>query len=457
MTRASYFARIVLFVLILSGWSSLSSAQPLDYGKAMDDIMESYISDYPEPTIKAFDKLFAGTNVDELPATTRFFYYYYYGNCIADSDPDDAIEYLTQARTVAYSFPEVGIRNSFALDAERGLADLYMAKGTEEYVALAMLLYNDIITVGISLLDNPDIGGLVVQSLIEEAKLGVKIWEDPEWVKKIWIQARDLALELNQGNYYSYYILSVLKYYCDLGDYDTALSFMEDAKNKEILEIDASSKIKYIQDTKQLLSQTESIISSKGNHSLEYWTNQLEIATLSTAICSEEKSVSLLQEVENGLVANGLTESYEYAQVLFLLSNNTFKHPDIAEKYFIKQIEVLEKTPQFFAYITDTDVYNSLAVCQMKQGKYDEAQENYQRALTCLERDSSFSDQPGYKNVLATVYHNLGRNLYFLGNYKESVDYFTKSIALQEEVNGTIMPKTRIYMSESQDKIARTK
>ena len=78
MTRASYFARIVLFVLILSGWSSLSSAQPLDYGKAMDDIMESYISDYPEPTIKAFDKLFAGTNVDELPATTRFFYYYYY-------------------------------------------------------------------------------------------------------------------------------------------------------------------------------------------------------------------------------------------------------------------------------------------------------------------------------------------------------------------------------------------
>jgi tetratricopeptide (TPR) repeat protein len=232
---------------------------------------------------------------------------------------------------------------------------------------------------------------------------------------------------------------------------------MEDAKNKEILEINASSFIKHIQDTKQLLSQTESIKSSKGNHSLEYWTNQLEIATLSTAICSEKKSVSFLQEVENGLVADDLTESYEYAQVLFLLSNNTYKHPDIAEKYFIKQIEVLEKTPQYFAYISDTDAYNSLAVCQMKQGKYDEAQENYQKALTCLERDASYSDQPGYKNVLATVYHNLGRNLYFLGNYKESVDYFAKSIALQEEVNGTIMPKTIVYMSESQDKIARTK
>ena len=452
MTRASYFARIVLFLLFLSGWSSLSSAQHTDYGKAMDEIMESFISDYPEPTIKAFDKLFAGTNVDELPATTRFFYYYYYGNCIADSNPEKAIEYFTQARTVAYSFPEVGIRNSFALDAEKALAVLYMAKGTEEYVALAMLLYNDIITVGISLLDNPDIGGLVVQSLIEEARLGVRIWEDPEWVKKIWIQARDLALELNQGDYYSYYVLSVLRYYCDLGDYDTALSFMEDAKNKEILEVDASSFIKHIQDTKQLLSQTESIISSKGNHSLEYWTNQLEIATLSTAICSE-----LLQEVEIGLVANDLTESYEYAQVLFLLSNNTFKHPVVAEKYFIKQIEVLEKTPQYFAYITDTDVYNSLAVCQMKQGKYDMAQENYQKALKCLERDSSYSDQPGYQNVLATVYHNLGRNLYFLGNYKESVEYYTKSIVLQEEANGTIMPKTRVYMSESQEQIARTK
>ena len=455
MTKTLYFAKFVLVVGLLSSWSNLLIAQPSDYDKAMDDIMSLHLPDYPEPTIKALDQLFAGTNIEELPASTRFLYYYYYGGCLAESAPDVAIEYFTQARKVAYSFQEVGIRNAYALDAETALADLYLAKGTEEYVAGAMLLYNDVITVGISLLSDPDIGSIVVQSLIEEAKMGVKKWLDAEWVRKMWIQARNLALELNDGPTYSYYLLSVMKYYCDFGDYDSALSFVEDAKNKDILEVNASSFYQHIVDAKRLAGQSESIKASKGIHSLDFWSNQLDIASLATAICSEEKSFQLLQEVEKGLIEHKLTESYEYAQVLYLLSNNTFEHPEIAEQYFARQINIMETTPQYFAYITDTDAFNSLAVCQMKQGKYQEAQGNYHKALDCLERDKTYSDQPGYKSVLAAVYHNIGRNFYFLGNYQESVGFFYKSIALQKEVSGTVMPKTEVYLSESLNHISK--
>lgn len=444
-----HFARIVLSGLLFLSCPNGLLAQPLDYDKAMDEIMAGFLQDYPEPTIKALDQLFAGSNVEELPAQTRFFYYYYYAGCLTDSHPDDAIEYFTQARKVAYSSRDVGIRNAYAIDAERALADLYLAKGTDEYVAGAMLLYNDIITVGISLLSNPDIGSLVVQSLIEEAKMGIKTWIDEEWVKKMWIQARDLALELNDGATYSYYLLAVMKYYCDLGDYDTALSFVEDAKNKDILQVNASSFCQHILDSKRLASQSESIKATKGIHSLDFWSNQLNIATLSTAICSEEKSFQLLQEVESGLIEHKLTDSYEYAQVLYFLSKIAFKRPEVAEQYFARQIDILETTPQFFAYITDIDVYNSLAVCQMKQGKYREAQGNYQKALTCLERDKTYSDQPGYKSILATVLHNIGRNLYFLGNYQKSVESLERSIVLQEEATGTVMPKTKVYLSES--------
>lgn len=255
MIKTAYFARIVFVGLLLLSLPNRLLAQPLDYDKAMDDIMAGYLPDYPEPTIKALDQLLAGANVEELPAQTRFFYYYYYAGCLTDNHPDDAIEYFTQARKVAYSSQDVGIRNAYALDAERALADLYLAKGTEEYVAGAMLLYNDVITVGISLLSNPDIGSLVVQSLIEEAKMGIKIWLDEEWVKKMWIQARDLALEINDGATYSYYLLNVMNYYCDLGDYDTALSFVEDAKNKDILQVNASSFCQHISDVKRLVGK----------------------------------------------------------------------------------------------------------------------------------------------------------------------------------------------------------
>ena len=455
MTKTLYFAKIALVVSLLALASNLSNAQPLDYEKAMDDIMDSYLSDYPEPTLKALDKLFDGVNINELPAKTRFFYYYYYGGCLVDKNHSDAEEYLTEARKVAYSNPEVGIRNKFALGAEKSLADLYLSKGTEEYSAAAMLLYNDIITVGISLLEDIDIAGMVVMSWIEEAKMGVKTWMDPDWVKKIWIQTRDLALEINDGTYYSYYVLNVLNYYCDLGDYDTALAFMEDAKNKEILKVDVISFCQHISDAKKLLPQIESIKVDKGANSIEYWSSKLDLATLSTVLCSKDAAFSLLQEVEQGLVNNRLTDSYEYAQVLFLLSNNTFEKPDLAEQYFLKQINVLETTPQYFAYTSDTEVFNSLAVCQMKQGKYFKAQENYQKALECLERDKSYSDQPGYKSILSVVYHNVGRNLYFLSRYNESVDFFSKSIALQEEVNGTVMPKTKVYLSESLNHISK--
>ncbi len=236
---------VIVPLLLLSSWLNPVNAQPLDYDKAMGDIMTSHMPDYPESAIKAFDKLFSGTNVDDLPARTRFLYDYYYGNCLMGGSPDDAIEYFKRAWNVACSYPEVGIRNAWALDAEMSLADLYLAKGSDEYVAGAMLLYNDVITVGISLLDNPAVGALVVRALIEEAGMGVKMWFDEGWVRKIWIQARDIALELDDETICSYYVSCVLRYYCDLGDYDTALSFMEDAWNKGISKDDASSASEY--------------------------------------------------------------------------------------------------------------------------------------------------------------------------------------------------------------------
>lgn len=449
MTKTMHFARIALAVLLLLSWSNRLLAQPLDYHKAMEEIMDNYLSDYPQPTIKAFDSLFAGINVDELPAKTSFLYYYYYGGCLEEIDPDDAILYLTQARKIASSSRDVGIRCFEALDAEKALADLHLAQGTDESKAAAMFLYNDVITVGISLLKDSDIFGLVIMSMIEQAKMGVKTWLDPGWVEKMWIQVRDLALELNDSTYYSYYVLSVLKYYCDIGEYDTALSFMEDAKNKDILQINASSFCQHILNIKSLIPKEETLKATYGVRSLEYWANKLEIATLSTALCTEEKSTKLLQEVEQGLADNKLTQSYEYAQVLFLLANQTMSNPAIAEKYLSRQINVLKTTPNYFIYTTDIEVYNSLGVSQMKQGKYADAQTNYTNALNCLERDSEYSNSPGYKNLQAIVYHNVGRNLFYLGKYKESVDYFNKSISLQEEVTGTVMPKSRVYLSEA--------
>lgn len=448
-------AKIVLYFILIFCWSNFAHAQSVDFEKAMDDIMANHISDYPDPTIKALNQLFKDTEIAALPAETQFFYHYFYAGCLADNNADAAIEHFKQARKIAYLYPEVGIRNVFALDAEMSLADLYVSKETDEYRAMAMLLYNDIITVGVSLLGNTDVGGLVVQSLIEEAKMGVEVWLDEEWVKKMWIQARDLAIEINDGTYYSYYVLSVLKYYCDQGDYDTALAFMEDAKNKEILKVDAESYCQHISDIKGLLTQNEKLIRTKGVHSLEYWSNKLDIATLSTVLCSEKKSVTFLQEVEQGLIENSFIESYEYAKVLYLLSNITFSYPEKSEIYFAKQVNVLETSPQYFIYISDTELFNALAVCQMKQGKYSAAHENYQKSLYCLERDKAYSDQPGYKGTLATVYHNLGRNHYFMGEYQESIEYLTKSITLQEETSGQIMQKTKIYMSESLNCISK--
>ena len=85
----------------------------------------------------------------------------------------------------------------------------------------------------------------------------------------------------------------------------------------------------------------------------------------------------------------------------------------------------------------------------MKLGRYSQAQENYQKAMSCLERDKEYSDTPGYKQILYTVLHNLGRNHYFLGNKREAVEYLKRSIKIQEEANGTIMPKTKVYLSEA--------
>lgn len=224
---------------------------------------------------------------------------------------------------------------------------------------------------------------------------------------------------------------------------------MEDAVNKEILKVDVSSYCEYIKKTKMLLAQNESIIKGKGATSLDYWANRLEIASYSPVLNTEEKSIQMLQDVELGLEKNNLTESYEYAQVLYLLAAGTSKHLELSEQYFIKQVTLLNAHPNYFIYTTDVEVYNALGVCQMKLGRYSQAQENYQKAMSCLERDKEYSDTPGYKQILFTVLHNLGRNHYFLGNKREAVEYLTRSIKIQEEANGIIMPKTKVYLSEA--------
>lgn len=428
--------------------SNPSFAQTIDYMKEMEAIMENSLDDYPYPTIRAFDELFAGVDIDRLPAETKFFYYAYYGQCHAILNQDDAIEYYTVASRIAHS--ELNqIRNQPALTVITELADLYMASESEEYQAAALFLYNEVITIGISLIEDTEIGGLVVRALIEEAKMGVKVWLDEDWVKKMWVQARDLAIEINDASYYSYYVIDVLKYYCDLGDYDTALSFMEDALNKDILMVDVATLCEYIKDTKNLITQNESIIKEKGATSLDYWANRLEIASYSPVLNTEEKSIQMLQDVELGLEKNNLTESYEYAQVLYQLANITSKHLELSEHYFTKQITLLNAHPNYFIYTTDVNVYNALGVCQMKLGRYSQAQESYQKAMDCLERHKEYSDTPGYRQTLFTILHNIGRNQYFIGNYKESVEYFTRSIEIQEMVNGTVMPKTKVYLSEA--------
>lgn len=439
-------------IIIVLGFCSISYsiAQSIDYDKAMDEIMSNHIDDYPEASIRAINKLFEGVNINSLPAETQFFYYYYLGGCCSEANlADDAISYFTEARKIAYSNPEVGIRNAYAIDAEGQLADLHMSKDTEESRAAALLLYNDIITVGVSLIKNPDIGLFVVQALIEEAKAGVAMWKDPEWVKKIWIQARDLAIEINDSTAYSYYVLNVLNYYCDLGEYDTALSFMEDAKNKEILELDASAYCKWINETKRYITQRDVLKTSKGVSSLDYWQNELEIATRATSLCSNDVALKMLQEVEVGLKQNNLTVSYQYAQVIMLLANQTIDDPASAEFYFKEQESILNTNPQIFVYSTDVETYNALGVCQMKLRKYSEANESFKKALACLERDVASADLPGYKNILSTVYHNMGRTMYFQRDYQSSIDFFVKAIELQESLTGSASPKTKVYLAES--------
>ena len=421
-----------------------SIAQSIDYGKAMDDIMSNHIDDYPEASIRAINKLFKGVSIEGLPAETQFFYYYYLGGCCSEANLDDkAISYFTKAREIAYSNPDVGIRNVYAIDAEGQLADLYMSKDTEEYRALALLLYNDIITVGISLINDPDIGSFVVHALIEEAKAGVAMWKDPEWVKNIWIQARDLAIEINDSIAYSYYVLNVLNYYCDLGEYDIALSFMEDAKNKEILELDASSSCDWINKIKNYIALKDELKNSKGITSMDYWSNEFWIAVASTVLCSKDVSIKMLQEVEIGLKQNQLTNSYEYAQTIGLLAMLTTDTPVVCEQYLIEQVNIISNTPWHYrSSITEGEAYTLLGHCQADLGKYNEADVNYKKALASLGPYAHVRD-------LAIIHHNIGRNMYFLKNYESSAEHLSKSIYLQESMSGSVSPKTKIYLSET--------
>lgn len=437
--------RGLLFILALLNICH-SYAQDLDYETAMDDIIANQISDYPEATVHALDELFEGVDVENLPVWERFLYYYYYGMSISDIDADKGIRYLTKARTVAASTQTIGLRNTLALDAECQLADLHMslANGFDEQLSAAMILYSDVITVGVSLLDDPDILQLVIRSFIEQAKVGTLVWDD-RWIEMLWMKARNLALEFNDSAAYSYYVINVMNYYCDRGDYDTAMTFLKDARKKELLQVDVEDYCNWLSETLALIENRKNLDSA----SIEYWSNELSIAERSTVLCSRKVAINTLESVLEGLRAHGLTASYEYAEVVYLLVQNTLSNPAVAEQYCLEQVNVLDSCPRFFIYTTDADAYNLLGVCQMKLGKYTDADRSYRKALECLERDAEHAHKPGYQSLLYIVYHNSGRNFYFLKDYDRSMEYLNRSIEIQMKENGSALRKTELYLSET--------
>ena len=244
--------------------------------------------------------------------------------------------------------------------------------------------------------------------------------------------------------------MSVVKYYCDLGEYDTALSFMEDAKNKEILTLDASSHCDWINKIKNYIALRDELKKSEGLTSMDYWSNEFWIAATSVVLCSNEVAIKMLQDVEIALKHNNLTNSYEYAQTIHLLADLTMDTPAVCEPYLIEQVNIMSNTPQYYYNIVaDVQIYNELGVCQMNLGKYRDADTNLKKALACLERDIASADLPGYKQYQFTIYHNIGRNLFYMGEFEESIAYLKKSIELQKSMNGTALPKTEIYLAES--------
>lgn len=414
-----------------------------------------FIPDYTEPTIRALDELFDGVNIDDLPPYTQFTYYRYYGSCLADRNPQKAVDYLRQARKIARSNSEVGVTNIQYLDGLNILANLCTNIGTNESKAAGVLFHNEVISIGISWFRETEIGGIVISSLIEQAKAGTSFWNDAEWVEKLWMRARDLALELNDATYYSLYVIGVMNYYCDLEEYDKALSFLNDAINKEILLIDAKAFNQLILDVKKHISLREQLKSTYGISSIEHWKNELEIATFSYAICSDQVAFKRLQEVEEGLRDNNLTNTYEYSQVIYLLSDFNDIDARIVEKYQLTQIEILNTTPHLFIYAPDFHAYNSLGATQLKLGRYIEAEANFRRAIDRLTLDPKVAELPGYKEVEEIIYHNLGRTLYFLKDYNSSKDYLEKSITIQKSITGSPSLKSEVYLLETMEQIKK--
>lgn len=46
--KRKIYTKIVLSIIILLGWQNSLFAQSIDYEQAMNDIMDNYLSDYPE-------------------------------------------------------------------------------------------------------------------------------------------------------------------------------------------------------------------------------------------------------------------------------------------------------------------------------------------------------------------------------------------------------------------------
>jgi tetratricopeptide (TPR) repeat protein len=229
---------------------------------------------------------------------------------------------------------------------------------------------------------------------------------------------------------------------------------MKDAENKDISQVDIPLYIKSISEIKDLLKNRDILKISKGIGSLDYWTNEVEIATKAMALCSQEVANKIATETASGLEQYNLTESYEYSQILHVLTQINHKYPAKVLPYCLKQINIITKTPQFFIYTHEAEAYNLLAVNQMKLKDYKHAEVNYKNALKyLLERDLHYSNSAGYKNLLATIYHNIGRNYYFLQDYQNSIEYLTKSVSIQMELNGSVWPKTERYLYEAKSSL----
>src|SRR5207253_3145766 len=95
--------------------------------------------------------------------------------------------------------------------------------------------------------------------------------------------------------------------------------------------------------------------------------------------------------------------------------------------------------------------YHNIAICQKSKGNFKAAEENYMQAKEIQE---SIDDDDG----LSLTYVNLGKFYFDTGNFKESIKYLKKSLAVSQELNYLDNLKdTHQALYEAYEKLGDTK